>query len=452
MSDLLAAKNLMDQGDMAGAMVILMKQLDNNPDDVDVLFMLGSILIKQDKRGLAFNIYRRAAALAPDKKEVWVNFGRCQDDTPEGWEKALECFNRALQIDPKYAIAMSNIATIHIQKCEPKEARVWAKRCLKADPTVLAGQRALAFAYLMEGKWEKGWKAYESMMGTEHRQDVHYDNLPLWDGSPGETVVVYGEQGVGDELLYSSVLEDMSKDCTVVYDTLPRLERLLKRSLPDVHVVGSRYQKQLHLPEGVTPTARIPVAGVPVYYRKKDSDYTGKPYLKTDEQIRSAMRGLLDSLGNKPKIGIAWKGGSDKTRGHFRDYGLEEFLPIIRNINADFISLRYKDPSEEIENLKENHNVTVHHFPWVTEGQDHDVVAGLVAELDLVISVPTSVTQLAGGMGVETWVLVPPITGWLFFNERYPWANSVKTFHDWTFKDIEKAMIQWLQKRNDKAA
>jgi len=443
---ILEVKRLIDEGSTEQAFSLLMKMLDKNPDDADVLFLLGSMLIKQDKRGLAFNIYRRCAALAPDKAAVWINYGRCMDDTKEGWEAAMDCFVRALAIDPKNVAGLSNIATLHIQRCEPKEAKIWAKRCLKIKPDYQSGLNVLAFAYLMEGKWEKGWKYYESMIGTEHRQDTSYGGLPLWDGSKGETVIVYGEQGIGDEILYSSVLSDMAKDCTVIYDTMPRLESLLSRSLPDIHVIGARWSNEIKLPEGLEATARIPVAGVPVYYRNKDSDFKGKPYLTADKTMRKAMRGLLDTLGHRPKVGIAWTGGSDRTRGHFRTHELESLTQILRQ-DVDFISLQYNDPTEEIENLKEKQGITVNHFSWVTEIKDYDLTAALVAELDLVISVPTSVTQLAGGLGVDTWVMVPEITGWLFMRDDYPWAKSVKLYHDWTPKQIGDDLKRRLNKQ-----
>lgn len=442
----LEAKTLIDEKRFGESLEILMGILDNDPDDGDALFLFGSIAIHQDKRGLAYNLFRRCASLQPDNAAIWINYGRSQPDTKEGWDASLDCFTRALAIDSKNVAALSNISTLYIQNTQPKEAKIWAKRCLKIKPDYQPGLNALAFAYLMLGKWEKGWKLYENMVGSKYRNDVHYGGIPLWKGEKGETVIVYGEQGIGDEILYSSVLEDMSKDCTVIYDTMPRLEPLLQRSLPNVHVVGSRWENQITIPEGLKPTARIPAAGVPVYYRNKESDFKGNQYLTADPQMRQAMRGLLDSLGRKPKVGIAWTGGSDRTRGHLRKQELEDLMQILRIEDVDFISLQYQDPTKEIQKLKENKGVTITHFPWITEIKDYDLTAALVAELDLVISVPTSVTQLAGGLGVDTWVMVPEITGWLFCREDYPWAKSVKLYHNWTPKQIADDLKVRLRK------
>lgn len=442
---LVEAKDFITGKQFAKALEILMEVLDDDPDNPGALFLFGSICIEQDKRGLAYNTYRRVASLVPDEPAAWVNFGRCQADDREGWEASLDCFKRALAINPKMHAALSNIATIYIQSCLPEEAQKWAEKCIEVKPDWDPGISALAFSQLMQGNWEEGWKNYEAMLGTSHRQDVEYGDIPLWDGTKGKTVIVYGEQGIGDEILFSSTLEDMAKDCTVVYDTMPRLQSLLQRSLPNVHVLGNRWENEIVMPKDVIPEARIPLAGVPVHYRKRREDFKGDPYLKACPEMRKAIRGLLDS--DKPKIGIAWTGGTKRTRNQFRTFDLDSMVSVLRNKDVTFISLQYSDPTEEIENLQEKRGIKVHHFPWITEIKDYDLTAALVSELDLVISVPTSVTQLAGGLGVETWVTVPEITGWLFYREDYPWANSLKLYHDWTYKQIANDLEEWYANR-----
>ena len=238
----------------------------------------------------------------------------------------------------------------------------------------------------------------------------------------------------------------MAKDCSVIYDTMPRLEPLMKRSLPNVHVIGGRWDTDLVIPEGLTPTYRVPAAGVPCYYRNRREDFPGKQYLTADPDMRKSMRGLLDTLGTKPKIGIAWTGGSKGTRGHFRTQDLESLTQLLRQ-DVEWVSLQYKDPSQEIAEYEENRGIKIHHFPWITEVKDYDLTAALVAELDLVIAVPTSVTQLAGGLGQDAWVLVPEITGWLFYRNDYPWAKSLKLYHDWTAKQIGDDLAGWLKQK-----
>jgi len=428
-------KEYIDQKNYQPALEILMEILDEDPNDKEALFLFGAIAVAQDKKGLAYNLYARAAKLAPDNPSVWINYGRCQADNEEGWKASEWCFKQALELDSQNVAAMANLAALNVQRCTIKEAKIWAKRALKIQPDYKTALGTLAFAYLMEGKWEKGWNHYRAMMGTTYRQVVEYNDYPIWDGTKGETVIVYGEQGIGDEILFSSMLPDMAKDCTVIYDTMPRLAGLMQRSFPNVHVIGGRWEPTIRLPEGVQPTARIPAAEVPCFYRNKESDFPGTPYLKADPGMRLAMRGLLDSLGDKPKIGIAWTGGRKQTRGYHRTQTLEGLTALLRN-DVTWVSLQYKDPSDEIDAYEKDRGIKIHHFPWVTEIKDYDLTAALVAELDLIIAVPTSVTQLAGALGKEAWVMVPKTTGWLFYRDTYPWAKSLKLYHNWTAKQL----------------
>lgn len=441
------AKELKEEGRFPESLEILNDLLDENPNDPAALFLLAGIMIHTQKRGLAYNLFARCAKLAPDRPEVWINYGRCQDDSPEGWEQSEWCFKHALEMHPESTAAMSNMAALEIQKGFPEKAFPWVNKCLELDPDYVVAKSTKGFASLMVGDWEDGWKNYDTMVGHRSRPDIQYGSLPRWDGSPNKTVIVNGEQGIGDECVYASVLADLAKDCKyVIYDCMPRLERLMQRSLPEnVIVTGSRWETELKLPGHVSPDAYITQAGVCQYYRNKDEDFPGTPYLKADDQIRRGMRAMLDGLGPKPKIGFAWTGGTKRSRGQFRNNKLDQYTALLRNKEVDFISLQYKDCQKELDEYEQSRGIKIHHYDWITEAKDYDLTAGLVAELDLVIAVPTSVTQLAGGMGKDTWVLVPNPTGWLFNTPTYLWANSVKLFKDPKSKDLARALKQWLE-------
>lgn len=425
------------------ALQLLNDELDQNPDEPRALFFLGNILILQDRRGLAYNIFARCAKHWPESAEVWVQFGRCQNDDPEGWEKSEWCFMKAMQINPELIYPYAQMAYLEAQRCQPEKAIEWANKCLEIDPNYNVAWSAIGFASLMLGDWETGWKHYDLKLGDASRPNMAYGDLPIWDGTKGKNVIVYGEQGIGDEILFASVLKDMSKDCRIVYDTMPRLQRLMQRSLPEVDVIGGRWETSIALREDFVPEARISQASILQYYRKKDEDYPGEPYLIPHPEMRIQMRALLDSLGDKPKVGIAWTGGTKRSRGHFRQTDFKALYPLL-SPDVTWISLQYKDCSQDIS---EASGIDIHHFDWVTEEKEYDPTAALVAELDLVITVPTSVSQLSGALGTECWVMVPEITGWLFSHEPYVWAKSVTLFRDKSAEFMRKELDQWLSRR-----
>lgn len=441
----LIARDAYAAGDYETSIKAVNEILDDNPNDASALFILGGIFIQTNKKGLAYNIYARCAKHAPDRSEVWSNFGRCQPDNPEGWERSMECFNKALELNPDSIATMANISSLYLQQCKPKEGLVWALKALSINPDYNVAQSCLGFCYLFLGEWEKGFEFYHAMVGHASRPHIQYNDLPEWDGTPGQTIIVNGEQGIGDELIYSSFIPDIAKNNKVVYDCMPRLEALMKRSMPEnVHVVGGRWKDEISLPEEFKPTARITQAGLGKYCRKTDADFSGEPYLKADPDMRKAVRGLLGSLGPKPKVGIAWTGGTKQSRMQFRQRTLEALTPLLRNEAVDWISLEYKDRSQEIDAYYQARKIKVHHYPFITEVKEYDMTAALVSELDLVIAVPTSATQLAGALGTPAWVMVPEITGWLFNRDKYVWANSVKLYRAPDMKTMERELYNFL--------
>ncbi|HZC80885.1 MAG TPA: hypothetical protein VE222_04065, partial [Nitrospiraceae bacterium] len=154
-------------------------------------------------------------------------------------------------------------------------------------------------------------------------------------------------------------------------------------------------------------------------------------------EMRLQWRALLDSLGRKPKVGIAWTGGITETGKERRSLKLEQLLPILKQ-DAEFVSLQYLDPTEELEQLEETHGIKVHNWSWAN-AYDYDQTAALVAELDLVISVTTTVALTAGALGTECWVLVPQKPIWMYCTEGdFPWFD-LKLFRQngaWPIEEI----------------
>jgi tetratricopeptide (TPR) repeat protein len=433
---LLEAKQAYDRAEYELCLTLANDVLDKQPNNEQALFIMGSVFIQTRKRGLAHNLLARCLAICEKagepRAEVWMNYGRTLEDDPTGWAETEYCQLKALDLNPRARGAMENMSALENQRCNPEAAVMWADRALALAPDAPVALASKGFALLMLGQWPEAWRLYHSMVGRQGRPDTVIGDLPEWDGTPGMSVVVTGEQGVGDELVYNSVIPCMAKDCRyVVLDGMERLAALMRNSMPDnVYVSGQRWSDTLEIPDTIQPEARITAPGVCMYYRNSDEDFPGTPYLRADSDARVAMRAMLDSFGHGLKVGIAWTGGAATTRAHLRESSLEALTPILRTPGVQWFSLQYKEAQSEIKAYEEARGIRVHHFPWVTELKEYGLTAAMVAELDLVISVPTSVVQLAGGMGVPVMVMVPEITGWLYARNKYVWADSVKIYRD----------------------
>lgn len=413
------AAELIDAGAYPDALSALDPVLEDNPDDPRALHMMGVVLLESGKPALAYQLYRRASELEPDRHQVWINLGQAADELKR-YDEAERYFLKALELDSQNYLALSNLATIAVHRCEPKSAIKWAKRALKVQPQAPNAHHNYGFAKLLLKDYS-GWEHYEYGLGRVRWREEKDYGLPRWDGSPGKSVVVYAEQGIGDQIAMAGAFNDIKKDCNVALDVAPKLKGLFARSF-GVETHGDQFVESSWA-EG-RMDAKCAMSSLQKFYRNTVGSYDGKPYLKADPQRRLACRALLDSLGDKPKVGISWTGGMKETGASLRSTALEQLLPIL-DADVTWVSLEYKDRSEEIAECP----VEIHDFPWLTQTNDYDDTAALVAELDLVISVPQSVVHLAGGLGTDCWVMQTHRPHFLFGLEgETPLYSSVKQY------------------------
>lgn len=397
------------------------KLLDKNRDDALALFLMGHIYAEAERFGAAYLVFKRVTEIKPDKSEGWNNLGMACEGLKDHQE-SMRYFERAWKIERRANYA-SNIGNCYLSRQDYPKALEWANKALGIDPECKSAKIVKGMSSLALNKWADGWDGFESSLGGKFRKETQYADEDRWDGTKGQTVVVYGEQGLGDEIMYASCVPDILNDCNVILECDKRLEGLFARSFPRAKVHGTRRQDVCPWIAEQPIDARCAIASLPKFYRRTAESFPGTPYLIADPERVTQWKALLDSISNRPKIGIAWSGGSKHNQPQARAIGLEAFRPLIEGLQADFVSLQYKDPSEEIKRS----GLPVKHWKRATESDDYDETAALVKNLDLVIGVHTSVHHLAGALGVPGLILVPHRTLWAYANE-FPWYKSAKLF------------------------
>lgn len=427
--ELVEADMLRAKGDYEKALRIALEFLNSHFDFVPALILCAHIFIDTKRFGLGAAIMQRAVQLAPDLPVAWNNLGICFDEE-QHLDEAEKCFIKALNRNPNDDLALSNLSSLYIKKSQPQKALNVGKKALELNPKVSGIRNNIAQANLMLGNWQEGWKDYDAHLGASGgRKERTYGPIPRWTGVEGLNLVVHGEQGIGDEISFASCIPDVMRENKIVIECDPRLQGLFQRSF-DVPTYGTLYYKgAMEWPLKHELDAKVAIGSLPRYYRNSIEAFPGTPYLKADPERRIMWRALLDSLGKKPKVGIAWSGGIKKTGVSRRSIPLDDMLPILRQ-DAEFISLQYK-PSPEIFDLYQKTGIIIHHWKHAMETDDYDDTAALVAELDLVITVQQSVVHLAGGLGIPCWAMVPTEGAlWRYGVEgmEFPWAKSVKLY------------------------
>lgn len=416
-----------------------------NPDKF--LFGLASVEMKRGNHGTALVLFHEVVKHTDDFIEAYNNLGylykkeQLIDKAKYYFDKTLELAKQIDYVDfcakteenyKKYKINLAdyltNCGSMLIANGTPRDAIKCFDEALTYNPDCANGHWNRSLAYLELGDYERGFNEYDSGDRTERCKKRNYtkDETPFWDGTPGKTIVVYGEQGIGDEIMFASMLPDVIKDCKVILDAHPRLADLFRQNFPNIPVYGTRKSPQLPWTKFHKVDAKIAIGSLGKFYRKKKEDFLGIPYLKADPFLINKYKDKLDAMGGKPKIGISWMGGSKDTGKNNRYIPLDFWKEILA-LDADFISLQYtKGIDADIKKFEETNKVCINHWRDVID--DYDETAGLVANLDLIISVPQSVVHLAGALGTTTWQLVPFKAMWQMgpYGEDMPWYACVK--------------------------
>jgi tetratricopeptide (TPR) repeat protein len=412
-----------------------------NPNDAQALCVASDIMKKAKKLPIAYSLSKRASELRPERCEPWNSLGHASQML---WrlDEAEACYKKALQRaarDDQKALYNNNLGSAYLDAGQFVKAEAPLRKALEFKDDTNA-RHNLGLSLLAQRKWTDGWQAYSASIGTHRRLNTKYKTPPepTWDGSKGKRVVVFGEQGLGDEICAASLLPDVIRDSAkVIIDCDHRVAPLLKRSFPQASVYGTRWAK----PESGIKwdaedrefDASISAFEVAKFYRNSDEEFPGTKYL-TPCPIRTGMWWNTFQKGRRPVIGIAWSGGTWTNGSAHRQIPLADFKPLFDAVDAQWVSLQYKDASKDIV------GTPVVQYPFATLTKDYDDTAALVASCDLVIGMQTSVMHLAGALGIPAWVFIPKISQWRYGEsfETLPWYGKSRLYHQTDKWPIQK--------------
>lgn len=413
-----ACKDLITSGEFEQAIGLLGTLLDHDPNDAIALNFTGLIHIETHNYHLAYQYLRRALQEKVNVAPIWSNFGMAAHELRRN-EEAINAYLKAIEIDPAYAKAYVNLAAVMIEEARWDEAEKACNAALEIAPDSEMPLKNLAHTCLAKHEWKKGWQYWDLSLGDKYRKEWVYGDEPRWDGTKDKAVVVFGEQGLGDEINYASVIPDAIRDCKkVIIDCDPRLEKLFKRSFPGADVHGTRRDKQPKWLETARIDARCAISSLPRFYRNADADFPGTPYLKPDAELVAMFKALWKG---KKAYGLCLHGGSKLTGESWRKLEPGDFSPLLGR-DAVFVSLDYKGKLD---------NPRIKEFPWATQGNDYDLIAALIASLDAVVGVNTTAMHCANGLGVPAHILVPIKKQWRYEpcpDGSYVWSKTARLY------------------------
>lgn len=432
---------LAEGGRFQDAIPILREVLRHHPDSAEIHNRLGYALNEIWETDEAIDRLRTAVELRPDFAEAHNNLGNALSRMGR-FSEGLQHIEKALELNPRMVEAHINLGTVHKDRGQFTKAAECYSRALEIDPENAEARFNQAILDLTAGNYDAGWEGYEWRRHVKFARERAFSH-PDWNGESlrGKTLFVYAEQGLGDEIMFSSCLpEVIAQAGCVVVEAEPRLVQLFERSFAGATVVprlaGDRYPKELPQPD-----YQIASGSLPKFLRRGLADFPVRDsYLVPDTEKVEEWRSRYSELGAGLKVGISWYGGSTPDVIRVRSINLERFGGLFSISGLHFVNLQYGDCRDDLRVVEEKFGAKIHDWEDADPLKDLDAFAGKIAALDLVVSVDNSTVHLSGALGVPVWVLLPYVCEWRWMleYEDSPWYERARLFRQGKEGDWER--------------
>ncbi len=414
---------LEDQGAHGQAEAHYRAALKLQPRSADTLNNLGVSLAAMRRHQEAVECYRQALALKPGSPLALNNLGNALR-TLGDVDEAMACLRKAIAIRSDYAEAHNNLGICLMETGRRDDAVRCYEQALHLRPHYPEAHLNRSLAWLGEADFSRGWTEYEwRWCGKE----VKRRSLPqpLWSGAPARdrTLFLYFEQGLGDTLQFIRYAElARQRVGRLVIEVQAALVPLLARC---------RGIDEL-IPSGSPPPRcdfQLPLMSLPgAFGTQPDSIPANVPYILPDPDRVTKWRKRLADLDGY-RVGIGWQGNPKYRGDRQRSIALEHFAAVGAMPGVRLVSLQKGEGARQVERLERPFPLAQFDDLDSTGGAFMDT-AGILANLDLVITSDTALAHLAGGMGVETWIALPFAADWRWLRNREdsPWYPTVRLF------------------------
>lgn len=393
--------------------------LELAPDMVDPRINLGNLFAVQGRLDESIEMYREVVARSPSNADVQSNLGIALQEKGDV-AGAIACYRKALAVRADHPEALNNLGYLLQEEGRGEEAVRHYRQALEADPRFARAQYNLAGAMLAAREFAEGWKLAESRFAVV--PPVAIDRslpVPRFTAENlrgARKVAVWAEQGIGDQILYGTMLPDLAKrSVPFVLEVDSRLVPAFRRAHPDWEVVGPEESAAAF----AACDRHIPVASLGAILRPDAESFATHPkaLLAADPARAQALRESLRSAGRRI-VGISWRSIQPKHRNlvqRRKSASLADFLNLSRREDVLLLDLQYGDTEEERSRFAAQGG-RLTRIAGLDLFEDIDGVLAVVQACDLVITTSNVTAHFAGALGKEGWLLylagVPPFHYW----------------------------------------
>lgn len=360
-------------------------------------------------------------------------------------KEARTSFETALLIDDSSIDALFNIAAIEAFEYNNEKA-IDIYEALLENEGILNKSRlvqtksALSFLYLKTGKINKGWEYYDYgfdnliPMSIKRNPDRTFA-VPKWNGENigTKTLLIWREQGIGDEIVFASVLPDVMKNVkNIILECEPRLIDVFQRSFPSIQVRGANFDTSNQNFQIYSDfNLHIPIGSLNKLFRDDLSKFPkpSEKYLITCPIKNELFKQRIGNTKNKLKIGITWRSGLLNPLRNLEYTNILDWRHIFEIPNTEFYNIQYSDCEQELQMAEKAFNIKIHRWADIDLKNDLDHVLSLIENLDLVIGPTTTAIALSAALGKPTLIYQRKNSDWLNLGEEYvPFYSNIKSF------------------------
>lgn len=445
--DLARLASLLDMPELAERFLLRGRQQD--PGSLEIANDLAYAYCAQSRFDEAIGLLQTALTANPGSALLWNTLGCVLFESGQA-AQSLVFFDEALRLQDDLHASHFNRANARKAVGDIGGALRDAEQAIALGGESLA-QRAMyryarALLLLTAGEIGAGWDAYDVRNEEAYPDFVRHEFLgERWrPGQPltGRRVLVMGEQGLGDEVLFANVLGDVARDVgpdgRMLVAVEPRLVSLFQRSFPAATVLAYDTRREAGRAVRSVPGLMgdaydtwAPIGDFLRERRRELADFPTAPsFLRPDPDRVEHWRGVLAGLGPGPKVGVIWRSLLMTSQRQKFYPPLDHWAPVFTAPGVTFVSLQLGDSADELRAIAQATGADIRVLPGIDLRTDLDEIAALCSALDLVVGPATATTNIAAAVGAETWFATTPDAWPRLGAEAFPWYPRARAFSE----------------------
>jgi tetratricopeptide (TPR) repeat protein len=424
------------------ALRVLLQSMDLDASYIDTYLNLAKVYYNLQDHKKSLDVSMKAILLDISNVSVHLNMGAAL--LAMGFLKeARIAFETCISLDSGSLDALFNLALINSQEGNRFKAindyRTYLSMAeATSDQNINVARYYLGIELLKNGELKEGWSLYDNgfdpfIPAYGARAPARRFLVPRWQGQPipGQRLLVWAEQGIGDEILFMSCMKDVLATATnVILECDSRLVPVMARSFPSVTVRASAYD-----PGNFNASLfndfdyHIPLGSLAGLYRQTLQDFDRSlPYVVTDAAVKERFGQRLTGFDGKLKVGICWRSGMLNAERNKHYTAIIDWGELLKLPNCVFVNLQYGDCEAELVEAETRFGISILRWPDLDLKNHIADSLALIECLDLVVTTGTAVHSMAGSLGKPTLMMLAEWGLGNFGSDHYPWNPNTRCF------------------------